>query len=394
MRFGLVHCRRRHAPKASLRSWLIIPWGENDLAVRPLVENDIPQVADLFWTVMRGRNGSAPPAVRSFFQKLYFANPLIDSSIPSLVYEGKGGRIVGFLGVVVRKMSVCGQPIRAAFGGNFVVDPEARSNLAGMRLLGTYMAGDQDLSQTDSANNVSRNLLERLGFRTIVPLSVHWARPLRPCHYAVYAMSRLTGPVLSSSLRFAAKPFCSIVDGIATRLSSSPFRQSESSLHAAELDVETLLHCLATFRSGYSLWPEYDVGSLTWLLSFMNRLQTRGDLRKVVLRDASQKILGWYIYYVKPGAVGEVVQIGGERQFTRDILDHLFYDAWNHGVVGLHGMVPTRLMGDFSEKNCVFACRGGWTVAHSRRPELLELLNRGDAFLSRLDGEWCLAYGG
>jgi hypothetical protein len=369
-------------------------WGENDLAVRPFIEHDITQVADLFWTVMRGSNGSAPPAVRSFFQNLYFASPLIDSSIPSLVYEGKGGRIVGFLGVIVRKMSVCGEPIRVAFGGNFVVDPEARANLAGMRLLGTYMAGGQDISQTDSANNVSRSLLEKLGFRTIVPLSIHWARPLQPCHYAIYAASRLTGSRFSAALRFAAKPFCSAVDSVATRLSSSPFRRSESSLHAAELDVETLLHCLAEFRTGYSLWPEYDVPSLTWLLTFMDGMRTRGRLRKVVLRDASQKILGWYLYYVKPGAVGEVVQIGGEPQFTKDILDHLFHDAWNHGVVGLHGMLPSRLMGDFSDKNCFFACRGGWTVAHSRKPELLELLNRGDALLSRLDGEWCLAFGG
>jgi hypothetical protein len=51
-------------------------------------------------------------------------------------------------------------------------------------------------------------------------------------------------------------------------------------------------------------------------------------------------------------------------------------------------------MDDFSEKNCFFTCRGGWMVAHSRKPNSLELLNSGDAFLSRLDGEWCLAFGG
>jgi len=99
------------------------------------------------------------------FQKLYFTNPWVNS----LVYEGKSGRIVGFLGVIVRKMSVFGQPIRVAFGGSCVVDPEARSNLAGMRVLGTRHGGDQDLTQTDSANNAFRSLLERLGFRTIVP---------------------------------------------------------------------------------------------------------------------------------------------------------------------------------------------------------------------------------
>jgi len=122
----------------------------------------------------------------------------------------------------------------------------------------------------------------------------------------------------------------------------------------------------------------------------MERMHSHAEFRKVVVRDDHLKILGWYIYYVKPGAVSQVVQIGGERKFTGDVLDHLFYDAWRHGAIAVHGVVRSDLIPDFWEKNCFFTCRGGWTLAHSRRPELLELLDRGDAFLSRLDGEWCL----
>jgi hypothetical protein len=47
-------------------------------------------------------------------------------------------------------------------------------------------------------------------------------------------------------------------------------------------------------------------------------------------------------------------------------------------------------MADFSDKNCFFTCRGGWTLSKSRNPDLLELLNRGEGLLSRLDGEWCM----
>ena len=47
-------------------------------------------------------------------------------------------------------------------------------------------------------------------------------------------------------------------------------------------------------------------------------------------------------------------------------------------------------MPEFSEKQCFFTCRNGWTLARSRNPEILELLNRGDASFSRLDGEWAL----
>jgi hypothetical protein len=179
---------------------------------------------------------------------------------------------------------------------------------------------------------------------------------------------------------------------MAARLSFSPFCQTQSALHAEKLDVETLLRCLTEFCGDYSLRPEYDVDSVKWLLAFMERMHPRADLRKVVLRDDNQKILGWYLYYLKPGAIGQVVQIGGQRKFTKDILDHLFYDAWSHGAIALHGVVPSHLMADFSEKNCFFTCRGGWTVAHSRQPELLEILERGDASLSRLDGEWCMNF--
>lgn len=363
------------------------------MPVRPLIEDDIPQVADLYWTVLRGRKRPVPPVVESNLRELYFTNPWIDSTIPSLVYDTGGAKVVGFLGVIPRKMSLRGQVIRIAFGGNFVVHPESRTSLAGMHLLGTYMAGGQDLSQTDSANDLSRALLRRLGFRTILPFSIHWLRLLQPGHYAVHAISRLVGPALSACLRLASKPFCSALDGAAARLSSSPFRQVKPRLQATELDIETLFRCLTEFRAGFSLWPEYEVQSLTWLLNFMERMRAYGDLRKVALRDDHGNVLGWYIYYRKARGVGEVVQIGGSRPFIKDILDHLFYDAWSHGAIAVHGVVDRRLMDEFSDKNCIFTCRGGWMLAHSRNPELLDLLDSGDAFLSRLDGEWCLGFG-
>lgn len=360
------------------------------MSVRPFVEQDIPQAADLFWNFMREREGQSPAEIRACFRNLYFASPWVDSAFPSFVYEAKNGKIVGFLGVITRKMAVGGQTIRLVYGGNFVVHPEGRANLAGMRLLGAYMARGADILLTDSANDTSRTLLEKLGFTTIAPLSMHWVRPLRLGHFGVDAISRMAGPKTSAALKFTAEPVCAVVDSVAARLSLSPFRRNEARLHAAELDVETLLHCLAEFRGTYSLLPEYDVNSIGWLLSYMNRMPARGNLRKFVLRDDEQKIVGWYIYYAKPGGIGEVVQIGGDPAFTKDVLDHLFSDAWQAGAIALHGVLELQRMPYFSEKNCVFTCRGGWTVAYSRKPELLELLNRGDAMLSRLDGEWCL----
>jgi len=364
--------------------------GKKEMAIRPLAKADIPRVVDLYWRYMRHREGSAPADLRQLFHRLYFENPWVDSAYPSLVYEGKSGEVIGFLGIIPRKMSMFGESVRVAFGGNFIVQPGSRSQLAGPRLLGTYLGGNYEVWQTDSANDISRKLLERLGFRTIPTLNLHWIRPLRPNQYAVYVATRGSKGPLSSILRGAAKPFCSFGDILASRLPVSPFHQKQPRLHGSELNVETLLQCLTEFRKGYSYWAEYDVTSLNWLLNFMDRGTTRGRLRKLIVRDKKDKIVGWYMYYVKPGSVGEVVQVGGDKKFAKDILHHFFHDAWQQGVIGLHGVLDRRWMADFSDMGCLFTCRGGWNVAFSRNSELLDLLERGDAFLTRLDGEWCL----
>ena len=363
------------------------------MPVRPLTKADIPQVANLYWQVLRQRKGAAPALVETFLEELYFNSPWLDPEIPSLVYEEKG-RIAGFLGVIPRKMCYRGEPFRIACGGNFVVHPEFRTTLAGLHLLRTYMAGPQDLSQTDSANDTSRALLERLGFTTILANSVHWVRLLQPTRCATYAMTRVSKNALTTGLDFIVRPFCMAADYFATTVVTSPFYQSESRLQASELDVPTLLNCLTEFRQGYSLWPDYNPESLGWLLAFMEKGRGHGDnLRKRLLRDDRGTIVGWYIYYRTRGGFGEVAQLGGARKRIKEALDHLFREARSYGLIGLHGTVERPSMAEFSDKNCFFTCRGGWTLAHSRRPEMIELFNSDRVFLSRLDGEWCFALG-
>lgn len=359
------------------------------MPVREFVETDIPQVTNLYWNHMVRRKGAMPSQILSTFAELYFASPFFDSRSPSFVYQDSSGDLVGFLGVSTRNMSLSGQPIRVSFGGNFVIHPKARSGLAAPRLLAAFMGGTHDLYMTDSANEISRHLLERLGFHNIAALNLHWVRPLRPTHFAAYTIFHGMSPTSSAAFRFATKPLCRVIDSLAGK-SLSHARQRKSRLHGGELSVEALLQCLAEFRSGYSLWPEYNAELLTWLLSFMERNRKHGNLRRVLLRDETQKIVGWYIYYAKPGAVGEVVQIGGAPESFKDVIAHLLQDAREQGVIGLHGLAHSKTMADFSDENCFFTCRGGWSLAHSRRPELIDILQRGSSFLSRMDGEWCL----
>jgi hypothetical protein len=50
-------------------------------------------------------------------------------------------------------------------------------------------------------------------------------------------------------------------------------------------------------------------------------------------------------------------------------------------------------MEELTLRSSFFLRNGSWTLAHSRRPELLGSIFSGNAFFSRLDGEGCLRFG-
>ena len=362
--------------------------------VRPFVESDVATVADLVWKVLHERQGTAPPSLRNYLRELFLQNPWIDDGIISRVFENTEGRILGFFGALPRRMSLQGETIRLAFGSNLVVDPQGRASIIAMQLVKAFMKGTQDISITDSANEMSRPLLRSLGFATVPIYSLQWARPLRPFQYGFDTLSRFKKSRTVGAIASIAKPISRLADVLATRSRLSPFRQLESEHHDEELDTETLLQCLNTIPSRHWILPEYDLDSLNWVLEFVSQKKVFGDLRKAQVRDKDQKIVGWYIYSLARGNVGEVFQIGAESPSINIVLDHLFHDAWKQGLIGLHGRMEPQCMQELTAKSCFFFRNGSWTLVHSKKPNLLAVLQSGAAFFSRLDGEWSLRHGG
>lgn len=320
----------------------------------------------------------------SYFMEMYFKNPSYDDTLPSLVYEDNNGRIIGCLGVTSRRMSMNGRPVRVAITHDFMVEPSSRSTLAGAQLLKAFFSGPQDLSMAE-ANDVSRKVWEGLGGTTAHLYSIRWTRCLRPTRHL---LSLLVTRGLPAAFAIALRPFCSVVDDIAAATSLSPFHQSPPRIPGEHLSDDTFLAWASTFTRGRSLRPEYDAPSLPWILDILARKEGRGTFRKVIVRGANQDILGWYLYYVNPGGVGEVVQIAAQDASIDEVLDQLFYDAWRQGVVALSGQLEPRFMREFSNKSCVFRDGSSWMLIHSHDPQLVQAIHRGDAFLTRLDGEW------
>jgi hypothetical protein len=115
-------------------------------------------------------------------------------------------------------------------------------------------------------------------------------------------------------------------------------------------------------------------------------------VRALLVRDDAQAVGGWFIYHARRGGAGEVLQVAAGPRHRRLVLDHLLEDAWEQGVTLLSGRFEPALAQELSENRCLLYRRGHWTLVHSKRPEVSHALQRGDAFFTRLEGEWCLRF--
>ncbi len=351
--------------------------------IRPFATEDIPQVVDLHRRVFP-ENPLSAPELRAYFQTLFFQSPWCQEDLPSLVYRENGETIAGFYGVVPRRMQMKGRLIRVAVSSQFMVDPSVRNRLAAVELQSAFFAGPQDLSFTDGANEASRKIWEGLGGLTAFPYSIHWTRLLRP---ARYFLDRLKNRGLSAATRLCVQPLCALTDFFAAHKHKSPFHQAEQSPEEG-FSSETLLEHLPRFAATKSLCPAYDESSLPWLLERASEKKSHGKLRKALVRNDGREIVGWYMYYLNPNGVSQVLQLVATKNSIRCVLDQLFFHAWRSGSVAVSGRMDPEFATDFSEERCLFSFSGPRMLVHSRRADLPEAIQRGDAFLTRLEGEW------
>ena len=348
--------------------------------IRPFHETDLPAVAELYAKVFPQGRQYSQARLQARFNRVLLQNPWCDPSIPSLVYE-EGGRIVGFLGIVVRPMMLGNVPLRVAVGNHFMVDPDSRSPKAGLSLLSKLFAGPQDLAMAESGDS-SRKIWEALGGRTSLGYSLYWTRVLRPARYGLYHLERKAMP---RPVSWLGRPFCNLADAIVSRIKTSPMYRRP---HPAEEELSTneLLECMRRFSKISALRPSYDEDSLNWLLETLEEKRALGSLRKAVVRGERNEIIGWYIYYLKAEGVSTVVQIWGSPGRLDDILDHLCYQAWRGGSIALTGRLQTRFTKEYGANQCFLHWRS-WMLVHARDPKILEAVDHQDAFFTSLEGE-------
>src|SRR5687768_7708917 len=194
--------------------------------IRPFVADDALQVVHLHRTVFGNAEEAASTTLdsyRRYFTRVFLDKPSRDAALQSLVCQDKDGRIIGFLGVAVRKMRMNGCPLRAAVSSHFMVDPARHASLVAVRLVKAFLGGPQDLSIADEANDEARRLWEGLGGCTSLVHSLHWTRALRPARFALSFVRQRRS---LKPFALLADPIARVADMLANRFPRSYFYQS------------------------------------------------------------------------------------------------------------------------------------------------------------------------
>lgn len=356
--------------------------------VRPFTPDDVPRVIDLLYALFPRTASDSFELKKTLLEEMSFHDPMRGSQSPPLVYEEPDGRISGFLGVSCRQMEFQGEEVEVAISQNFMVSPERRGSLVGVKLLKAFFNEGQDLSIADAATKVSREIWTTMGGEVAPAYSLHWKRPLKPfrwiLHYA-RKHSRIDAPFVM------LKPIAWLGDSLAGSVSRSPFRFHKPELPLVHLSLSELVEAIESLSRSWSLRPVYTLESLEWLLTLVSRPPRFGNLVIRGIEDEDGELGGWFIYYRNPGGVSEVLQLTTRETLRETILQHLFYDANKHGILESSGRVEPQFMQNLSGNKCYIQAGRMWMLVHSEYDEITSAIQRGDSFISRLEGDlWLL----
>ncbi|MBI4500235.1 MAG: GNAT family N-acetyltransferase [Gemmatimonadetes bacterium] len=384
-----MQCPVRSGTTATSGS-LIQPSGLADSTthLRPLRLEDIPALVELRGNAFRSTERPDPNQLAAYFERVFFHNPWRDDELPSLVYQNASGKPAGFIGVIPRAMTFRGQPIRVAVATQMMVAPEERG-LAGRKLVRALLSGPQDLTLSDTANETARRVWMSVGARHALVYGFGWERVLRPGRHRGSRSGGGSIPLRAAA--YAARPLLAAGDAVAARMSGA-YRLRPAAGTLEPLDAETICRNADRILENSSLHPRYDPDSLAWLLAQAGEKRQFGSLAGGIVRGETGEVEGWFVHYVQPGETSQVLQVAAPRNAQELVMEHLLHDARNHGAIAVAGRLDPSMISALGTPNYRLRHQPPWTLYYSRRPEINQAIDRGDAFISRLDGEWWLSF--
>jgi hypothetical protein len=358
--------------------------------IRPFGQEHLADVCALFLRGMRGRAERPTSALQDYFRDIFFANPWVSPEFPSLLYFDNG-KLIGFLGVLPREMDFRGRKIRVAVTSQLVVDRQQHRGFAGIELLRHFLRGPQDLSFCDGVSEQAHRIWVGLGAQAARLYSFNWLRILRPFGTARNFGARIEG-VLGMLGRTAAAGAAPL-DFLISKLPHPALSPASSKCISTKLNVDGLYECIEEVGWRESLKPSYDLPSFRWLIGQVASNCSAGELLTAAVQDPAGNLCGYYICQAKRGGHASVLQIGVRRHDLFDnVLGALFRDVWEYGSSFVKGQAIPFALVYLTNQYCLFRQAHTCVLFQAKDSAIADAILRGDAALSRLDGECWLRF--
>lgn len=365
--------------------------------IRPFEPGDSETVAALFQKMLRHRTAPPPPELASYFRTLFLDSPGCDPDINSLVHLNSEGSVSGFIGVNTLPMIFRDRPVRAAICGTLMVAERDRDPMAGARLMRGFLSGPQDISFSETANDVAGQMWTRLRGVVLPQYSLEWIRVIRPSAFALdIAASRF-------SILRSLQPLATGIDHLArlgmngeslswTRV--APGITVPDGLTVSPIDAAAFAELIDPMTAQFSLRPNWSDEQLAHIMADAADKPVEGDPVMAAVTAKSGTPIGAFLYHVRRGGIARVLQILALPRQAGPVIDCLIADAAARGASGLRGRTQPALLEAMLTRRIAFA-QASSTVVHARDTDLVDALRQSDGFFNGLAGEqWTRLFGG
>jgi hypothetical protein len=356
--------------------------------VRSFAAEDLDTVADMFQRLLRKSNAPVSDDLRTYLRLMFLDASNVDPEMPSKVHVRDDGSVSGFLGVIPLMMEYEGRQVRVAICTSFVSEDRDDDPFAGARLLRDVLAGPQDLSFGETADDVSTEMWRKMRGKVLAPYSLEWVRILRPASFALNMVAGRFSGILG-----LLRPLSTVADRFVARRGQgrswshyTPHTEKADAFIAHDANDEEFTDLSLNLLKSFHLRPDWSRETLLSMLEHAQRKALHGERVQRIVKTRSGKPIGLFLYYGNPGNIGRTVQIMAIPGQESIVIDRLFRDAFDRGLVAIRGRTQPALLDTMIGKKCAFL-HASSTVVHSRDPEILKSATDGTAFLNGLAGE-------
>jgi hypothetical protein len=318
----------------------------------------------------------------AFLEQTLLADPWADPELPSLVAVDDAGAVVGSIASQARRLSFNGREIRAVCCSHLVVDPASRATAAGALLLGRLLGAGQDLTWSESADDIVVRIWRLSGGDLDAARAYDWMLVLRPGGWAgaILGGAARDRRVDRSRVPVGALPFHALVRGrVKERVGEDLEGVTGEATSPAEIAAE-----MPALNRGVRLYVDHDEQHLASLFSVIDGSGRR--LVRRLVRRAGRPV-GWYAYLEEDDGSAHVLHVGAARDRADAVLGDLVRHATESGTRVLSGRAEPHLLRPLRRRLAIFGV-ARQPVIHASDPELAAAAMMPSAQISRLDGEW------